>query len=75
MCKFQVKKIKIYRLEEKLIRTLNKQYSPFMLNLNINGEKDREYRYMYILSRNSEVSEAITVPEDNNTTHREVHCL
>ena len=46
-----------------------------MLKLNINGEKDREYRYMYMLSRNSEVSEAITVPEDNNTTHREVHCL
>ena len=46
-----------------------------MLNVNINGEKDREYHYMYILSRNSEVSEAITVPEDNNTTHREVYYL
>jgi hypothetical protein len=69
------KKIKIYRLEEILIRTLYKQYSPFMLNVNINGEKDREYHYMYILSRNSEVSEAITVPEDNNTTHREVYYL
>jgi hypothetical protein len=62
------KKNKIYRLEEKLIRTLYKQYSPFMLNVNINGEKDREYRYMYMLSRNSEVSEAITVPEHKNIT-------
>ena len=69
------KKIKIYRLEEKLIRTLNKQYSPFMLNLNINGEKDREYYYMYMLSYHSSASGSITVPEDNNTTHREVHCL
>jgi hypothetical protein len=68
MCKFKVKKIKIYRLEEKLIRTLYKQYSPFMLNVNINGEKDREYRYMYMLSYHSEVSEAITVPEDKNIT-------
>ena len=56
MCKFQVKKIKIYRLEEKLKRTLNKQYSPFMLNVNINGEKDREYRYMYMLSYHSAAS-------------------
>jgi hypothetical protein len=39
-----------------------------MLNVNINGEKDREYRYTYMLSRNSEVSEAITVPEDKNIT-------
>lgn len=46
-----------------------------MLNVNINGEKDREYRYMYMLSYHSAASEAITVPEDNNTTHREVHCL
>ena len=46
-----------------------------MFKLSINGEKDREYRYIYMLSYHSEVSEARTVPEDNNTTHREVHCL
>ena len=46
-----------------------------MLNVNINGEKDREYHYMYILSRHSEVSEPIIVPKDNNTTHREVYYL
>lgn len=46
-----------------------------MLNLNINGEKDREYHYVYILSHHSEVSEPITVSEDNNTTHREVYYL
>lgn len=46
-----------------------------MLNVNINGEEDKENHYMYILSRHSEVSGPITVPEDNNTTHREVHCL
>lgn len=39
-----------------------------MLNVNINGEKDREYHYMYILSYHSAASEAITVPEDKNIT-------
>ena len=46
-----------------------------MLNVNINGEKDREYYYMYILSHHSAASEPITVPEDNNTMHREVYYL
>jgi hypothetical protein len=39
-----------------------------MLNLNINGEKDREDRYMYMLSYHSAASEAINVPEDKNIT-------